>query len=122
MRERIISGFATVLLCCPSTVAMAWGPNGHRIAGAIADQNLSGLARANVRLLLGEEDLAEASTWPDEMKSDPASFWQKDAGPWHYVTVRDRAEYHASDAPREGDAVTALVRFTGTLKDPDASI
>ncbi|HUD91413.1 MAG TPA: S1/P1 Nuclease, partial [Sphingobium sp.] len=35
-----------------ATPAHAWGPIGHRITGAIADENLSGLARANVRLLL----------------------------------------------------------------------
>jgi hypothetical protein len=33
--------------------AYAWGPVGHRITGAIADENLSGLARANVRLRPG---------------------------------------------------------------------
>lgn len=48
------------------------------------DENLSGLARANVRLLLDSEDLAEAATWPDNMKSDPAGFWEKQASPWYF--------------------------------------
>lgn len=104
-----------------ATPAYAWGPIGHRITGAIADENLSGLARANVRLLLGEEDLAEAATWPDDMKSDPSDFWQKQASPWHYVTVKGD-DYAASDAPSEGDAMTALSRFTATLRDPKASV
>ena len=102
--------------------AQAWGPIGHRITGAIADENLSGVARANVRILLGNEDLAEAATWPDDQKSNPADFWQKQASPWHYVTVREGDEYQASDAPAEGDAMTALPRFTATLRDPKASI
>ncbi|HEX7857676.1 MAG TPA: S1/P1 nuclease [Sphingobium sp.] len=101
--------------------AQAWGPVGHRITGAIADQNLSGLARANIRLLLGEEDLAEAATWPDDMRSDPSAFWQKTASPWHYVTVKGD-DYQTSDAPPEGDAMTALSRFTATLRDPKMSI
>ena len=42
--------------------ARAWGPIGHRVTGAIADENLSGVARANVKILLGTEDLAEAAT------------------------------------------------------------
>lgn len=102
--------------------ALAWGPVGHRSTGAIADENLSGVARANVRLLLGAEDLAQASTWPDEMKSDPATFWQKDASPWHYTTVKDGDAYRPSDAPPEGDAVTALTRFTATLRNPGAPV
>ena len=105
-----------------SSPASAWGALGHRITGAIADENLSGVARANVRILLGTEDLAEAATWPDDQKSNPADFWQKQASPWHYVTVREGDEYRTSDAPAEGDAITALTRFTATLRDPKASM
>ncbi|SEJ96158.1 S1/P1 Nuclease [Sphingobium sp. AP50] len=105
-----------------ATPAHAWGPVGHRITGAIADENLSGIARANVQLLLGTTDLAEAATWPDDMKSDPAEFWQKRASSWHYVTVHEGDAYKPSDAPAEGDAMTALTRFTATLRDPRASL
>lgn len=101
--------------------AHAWGPTGHRITGAIADENLGGVARANVRLLLGNEDLAEAATWPDDMKSNPDAFWQKEASAWHYVTVKGD-DYQASDAPAAGDAMTALARFTATLRDPKATL
>ena len=102
--------------------ALAWGANGHRITGAIAEQNLSGLAKANVQLLIGSETLAEAATWPDDMKSDPAPFWQKTASPWHYVTVAAGDIYKPSMAPAEGDAITALTRFTATLQDPTAGL
>lgn len=112
--------FALPLLA--ASPAYAWGPVGHRITGAIADQNLSGAARAQVRLLLGTEDLAEAATWPDDMKSDPAEFWRKTASPWHYVTVREGDHYSPSDAPKEGDAITALSRFTATLRDSHAPV
>lgn len=105
-----------------STPALAWGPIGHRITGAIADNNLSGVARANVHLLIGSETLAEASTWPDDMRSDPASFWQKLSLPWHYVTVPEADTYKKSFAPPEGDAMTALDHFTATLRDPMASL
>lgn len=104
-----------------SAPAHAWGPVGHRITGAIADENLSGLARANVQILLGTEDLAQAATWPDDMKSDPDPFWQKTANPWHYITSGGD-HYHSHDAPAEGDAVTALTSFTATLRDPKAPL
>lgn len=102
---RLLLSFVALSLTIAAP-AHAWGPVGHRITGAIANENLSGLARANGRLLLGSEDLAEAATWPDDMKSDPADFWQKQASPWHYVTVKG-AEYAGSDAPKAGDAMTA---------------
>src|SRR3546814_4908797 len=91
-----------VLPLLAAAPAQAWGPVGHRVTGAIADRNLSGVARAQVRLLLGTEDLAEASTWPDDMRSDPAEYWRRTASPWHYVTVREGDRYAASDAPKEG--------------------
>ncbi|AEG49670.1 S1/P1 nuclease [Sphingobium chlorophenolicum L-1] len=112
--------FALPLLA--ATPVQAWGPVGHRITGAIADRNLSGAARAQVQMLLGVEDLAEAATWPDDMKSDPAEFWRKTASPWHYVTVGEGDHYSPSDAPKEGDAITALKRFTATLRDARASV
>jgi hypothetical protein len=111
-------GLTTSALTPP---AFAWGPIGHRVTGAIAERNLSGIARANVELLLGEEDLAEAATWPDDMKSDPSDFWQKQASVWHYVTVREGDAYSSGDAPAQGDAMTALTRFTTTLRDPSVS-
>jgi len=115
--------FILALLCCalPAGPALAWGQTGHRVTAAIADRHLSGVARAHVRLLLGSESLAEAATWPDDMRSDPAEFWQKTASPWHYVTVPAGSTRAAAGAPPEGDAVTALERFARVLRDPAAS-
>ena len=108
------------LALAPSSPAMAWGKTGHRVVAAIADTELSGLARAHVQEILGPgESLDEAATWPDEMRADPSAFWQKTATPWHYVTLNGTAYDHA---PPEGDALEALVRFTRVLQDPGASL
>lgn len=104
-----------------SSPAMAWGPIGHRITGAIAQDALSGVARAKAEILLNNEDLAEAATWPDDMRSDPSEFWQTTSTPWHYVTVAGD-DYAPSDEPPQGDALTALKRFTATLRDPKAPL
>ena len=99
--------------------AFAWGKTGHRVVAAIADRQLSGLARAHIKELLGgAESLDEAANWPDEMRSAPDAFWQKTATPWHYVTLDGITYDHA---PPQGDALEALARFTKTLKDPSAS-
>lgn len=116
---RVLMLAAVVFAAAP---AAAWGPVGHRVTGAIADENLSGLARANVALLIGNETLAEASTYPDEQRSNPDAFWQRTASPWHYVTIATGTVYKPSMAPPEGDAITALTRFTATLRDPKAPL
>jgi len=118
IRVRVVAVAALVLLL-PSP-ALAWGKTGHRVVAAIADTQLSGLARAHVREILGQgESLDEAANWPDEMRSDPAQFWQKTSTPWHYVTVNGITYDHA---PSEGDALEALNHFKRVLQDPKANL
>jgi hypothetical protein len=118
--KALVSAFlATVAALIPSP-ALAWGKTGHRVVAAIADTQLSGLARAHVEQILGPgESLDEAANWPDEMRSAPEPFWQKTATPWHYVTLNGIIYDHV---PPEGDALEALGRFSKTLQDPNASL
>lgn len=109
------------LLAASSSPVLAWGQTGHRVTGTIAERNLSGIARARIHAILGDETLAEASTWPDEMRSAPTAFWQETANPWHYVTVPGGKSYAEAGAPPEGDALTALDRFATVLRDPASS-
>jgi hypothetical protein len=118
MNNRLSCAVAAALLLTPAPV-LAWGKTGHRVVAALADPQLSGLARAHIKELLGVESLDEAATWPDEMRSDPAPFWQKTATPWHYVTLNGITYDHA---PPEGDALDALAHFTATLKDSGANL
>jgi hypothetical protein len=107
-------------LALVSSPALAWGKTGHRVVAAIADTQLSGLARAHIREILGgAESLDEAANWPDEMRSAPGVFWQKTATPWHYVTLNGILYDHA---PPEGDALQALSHFSAVLQDPQASV
>ncbi len=112
---------ASALLAASSIPQVhAWGQTGHRITGAIAEQYLSDEARAAIAILLPNESLAEASTYADEMRSNPNDFWQKEAGPYHYVTVPKGKHYHEVDAPEQGDAYTALKKFSKIVKDGTA--
>ena len=116
MRFTALAALAVALLPSP---AFAWGKTGHRVIAAVADTQLSGLARAQVEEILGlGESLDEAANWPDEMRSAPGDFWQKTATPWHYVTLNGIIYDHA---PPEGDALDALTRFSKTLQDPNAN-
>jgi hypothetical protein len=102
--------------------ALAWGKAGHRVVAQVANARLTLHARRAVTAILGVETLAEAANWPDTMKSDPSPFWQRQASPWHYVTVPTGKSYADVGAPPEGDAVTALTRFSATLRDARASL
>jgi hypothetical protein len=112
--------FAAAAASVVPSSALAWGKTGHRVVAAIADPQLSGLARAHVKEILGgAESLDEAANWPDEMRSAPGEFWQKTSVPWHYVTLNGIIYDHA---PPEGDALKALDHFRDVLRDPNASL
>ena len=120
MKARLFVAAAATAFALTPAPAFAWGKTGHRVVAAIADAQLSGLARAHVKEILGEaESLDEAANWPDEMRSNPSSFWQKTSTPWHYVTLNGIVYDHA---PPEGDALEALNKYSAVLRDPNANL
>lgn len=115
----LVAAVALAILPAP---ALAWGKTGHRVIGALADQMLTTKARAGIVNILGTETLAEASNWPDFMRSDPSPFWQTTASPWHYVTVPVGKTYADVGPPSEGDALTALKQFADKVRNPKTSL
>jgi hypothetical protein len=109
--------FALLLAACP---AGAWGPQGHRVAALLTEPLLDEETRLEVRALLGDQSLADASTWADRMRDNPSPYWQRQAGPYHYVTVPPGKTYAEVGAPAKGDSVTALREFRGLLEDESA--
>ncbi|MET1219221.1 MAG: S1/P1 nuclease [Glaciecola sp.] len=105
--------FATLV----APYVLAWGQIGHRVTGAIAEDYLSTEARVAVKALFPNASLAEISTYADENRSNPSEFWQKEAGPYHYVTVPDGKHYHEVGAPEQGDSYTALQKFRNIVLD-----
>lgn len=118
---RYLSAMSLMIALLVPSQALAWGKTGHRVVGQIADARLTSKSRSAVKRILGSETLAEAANWPDFMKSDPSPFWQKTADPWHYVTVPVGKTYDEAEHPPEGDAVTALARYSAVLRDRRAS-
>lgn len=111
---------SAAVLSLMATSAHAWGPNGHRVTGKIAQAYLTPEAQAEITALLGVESLAEASTWPDFMRSNPSDFWRKGASPWHYITVPPGTSY--TEAPPEGDAMSALAMFSEQIANDSLTI
>ncbi len=123
MKRTIVTLVMAAAICTAAIPrAHAWGKIGHRVTGVIAERYLTQEARAQVAAILGVEDLAEASTWADFMRSSPDEFWRKTASPWHYVTIPAGKTYDEVGAPPQGDAITGLAELRRTLLDDDASL
>lgn len=118
---RKLPALLALLVAAVSAPALAWGLTGHRIIGALAQDYLDPHAQAGVMRILGTETLAEAAPWPDFMRSSPDEFW-KSSTPFHYVTVPTGKTYAEVGAPPEGDAVTALAKFTGLVRNRSAPL
>jgi hypothetical protein len=95
---------ATLLAVSLVDQARAWGPVGHRAIGQIASRQLSDEVRREVLDILGGASLAEASTWMDDVRSEPRYDWLE---PLHYVNLDPRRGRFQGCPPR-GCIVDAL--------------
>ncbi len=98
--------------------AMAWGTQGHKIVAKIAEDNLSSKAKIAISKLLPKQSLADASTWADEVRSDPN--W-KHTKSWHFVDIADGDNYETIPSNPEGDIITAITDMTRILKSPKST-
>lgn len=131
-----------LLLLCLTPPALAWNAAGHRLVAAIAWQQLSPSARDAVATILARHpdhgrwidkarssdpaDLfAEASTWPDDIRSDPRFYDEERAPPtppqpglpdtarhkrWHYMDL------DAAGKVRQGEVDTRIEKLSRQLK------
>jgi len=103
---------ALVFIVLWSTPAIAWGPNGHRVIGQIAENHLTEKARNEIASLVGRKSLAQISTWADEIKSDLS--WRH-ASPWHYINVLPNKNLRSAPRNHRGDVIEAIQRFERVL-------
>lgn len=100
---------ALLLLLLFPHLVFAWGAEGHRTVGLIAERHLSRKAARQVKELLGTETLASVSTWADEVRSTPE---YKSTAPWHFVNLPLGLEFPAFNqqlkAKTEPNAYQAL--------------
>ncbi|MCJ8208254.1 S1/P1 nuclease [Mucilaginibacter sp. RS28] len=100
----------------------AWGTQGHRIAGQIADSYLTPKARKAIAAILGNESIAITSNWADFIKSDPNYSYLSS---WHYIdfdeamTYPQMQEFLKND--KNTDAYTKLQFMIAELKKPNLS-
>lgn len=123
---RLFPPLLAVLMLLPS-MALAWGPSGHRIVATLAENQLDAKTEAQVRHLLGVLDassLADIANWADEMRSDPAQReLSRATSRQHYVNFSDsRCHYDATAICKSGQCVVAAIdRYAHVLGDRSAS-
>ncbi|HVS95833.1 MAG TPA: S1/P1 nuclease, partial [Puia sp.] len=101
---------------------ISWGVTGHRTIGKIAESHLTANARAGIRDLLGDETLADVSTWADEVRGQEK---YRQTGPWHYVNLPLGLGYEQFktrvENMLEANVYSALVRQMQVITDKAAS-
>ena len=109
----VVTGIAVLLL--------SWGVTGHRTVGKIAENHLTPNARAGVKDLLGNQSLADVSTWADEVRREPS---YKETGPWHYINLPLGLSYDAFKSRvenmLESNVYSALVEQMRLITDKTA--
>ena len=101
------------LLLLPTMLfANDWGKTGHRIVGQIAQDRLTPKTLRAVTELLDGETLATASTYADEIRSNPAMDGFKI---WHYVNLPEDKKYEEVEHTQD-NAVIAIERCIDALK------
>lgn len=110
--KKLIILFSLVFL---QTEVLAWGKIGHRIVGEVAERNIDAKTKKAIQELLVNDDLARASTWADEIRSEP-KVWGY-SFPWHYVSIPDGKSYFDQKRVREGDVIEALFRLEDVIRD-----
>ncbi len=87
-----------------NAISFAWGANGHKIVGLIAEKHLTPEVRKKVEEILSEDDtfthtnkkhpLADISTWADTIKKKPEG---AGTGPWHFTDMDSSVTRETAD-------------------------
>lgn len=94
-------------------LAGAFGAEGHRVVGFVAERHLCAQTRQWLAPLLEGTDLASAGVWADAVRDAPEWAHTK---PWHYINVGDR-ESLAAASRRGGNVLSEVARAEGELAD-----
>jgi len=102
-------------------VAHAWGREGHRVSGLIANELLTARSRAGLRSLLGSDDLSLAATWADDYRA-PLSMAYPGSASWHFNDIPICGKAAQSVICPGGNCASASIQhFLQVARDPSTS-
>jgi len=80
IRKYLLLSFAGIILLA----LVSWGYVGHQVIARVAENHLSGQAKAAVHELLGSESIVEVASWADEVRDQPE---YKTTASWHFLNL-----------------------------------
>ena len=83
-----------MLVMLESASVYAWGPMGHDVVAAIAEQHLTKKAKKNIDKLLGGKSIVYYASWMDNIQNSP--YWKNGYNKtktWHYANVDEGFTY-----------------------------
>lgn len=93
---------------------LRWGQIGHYVTGNVAENHISDKTAAEVNRVIGDETLAVAAVWMDDIRSDSNYDY---TSTWHWVTIPDGMTYEETDKNPDGDILWALETLIADLKE-----
>ena len=121
--KRVIFILCAALALSLSHLSFAWGPKGHDVVAAIAEQNLTRKAKKALDEILDGKSIVYYSSWMDNIQNSP--YWESSYShtkTWHYANVDKGYTYQTMPKNDKGDVVTALNMVTKELTENAAAL
>ena len=114
--KKIIITLLSITMLLNATNAFAWGPKGHDIVAAIAEQHLTRKAKKNISKLLDGKSIVYYSSWMDNIQNSP--YWENgynQTKTWHYANVDEGHTYQTMEKNENGDVVNKMEMLTDAM-------
>lgn len=108
----------TVLMLINFSAAYAWGPKGHDVVAAIAEQHLTPKAKRKINKLLDGKSIVQYASWMDNIQNSP--YWEygyNKTKTWHYANVDKGYTYETMPKEPNGDVVSGLEFLTKEMTE-----
>ena len=114
--KRILTLALATFIMLESVSLYAWGPMGHDVVAAIAEQNLNRKTKRKISKLLNGHSIVFYSSWMDNIQNSP--YWEdgyNQTKTWHYANVDKGHTYQTMTKNENGDVVNKLEMLTDAM-------
>ena len=121
--KRFVISVLSIFIMLESISLYAWGPMGHDVVAAIAENNLTKKAKKNLEKLLDGKSIVYYASWMDNIQNSP--YWKdgyNKTKTWHYANVDKGYTYETMKKEAKGDVITGLEQLTDALKNHYAEL
>lgn len=114
--KRILTLALATFIMLESVSLYAWGPMGHDVVAAIAEQNLNRKTKRKISKLLDGHSIVFYSSWMDNIQN--SLYWEdgyNQTKTWHYANVDKGHTYQTMTKNENGDVVNKLEMLTDAM-------